>query len=73
LHKELETVETIDANHMQMARCRSKADARYRAIAGVLKQFVRKDLKQMKQTEAAASGAGVKLAAVDEPVQITSA
>lgn len=39
----LETVESIDANHMEMARCRSRDDARYRAIAGVLRQFVRKE------------------------------
>lgn len=40
----LETVESIDANHMQMARCRSKDDPRYRAISGVLKQFLRKEI-----------------------------
>ena len=42
----LETVETIDANHMQMAKYRSKDDSGYRAISGVLKGFVRKELKQ---------------------------
>lgn len=39
-----ETVETIDANHMQMTKCRSRDDARYRAILGVLKQFARKEV-----------------------------
>ncbi|KAI1822513.1 hypothetical protein F4861DRAFT_385871 [Xylaria intraflava] len=37
----LETVETIDANHMEMVRCEDKTDPRYQAIMGVLKQFVR--------------------------------
>ena len=41
LPRSLETVESIDANHMQMARCSEKADARYRAIVGVLQQFIR--------------------------------
>lgn len=41
LPRPLETVESIDANHMQMARCSDRADPRYRAIAGVLKQFMR--------------------------------
>jgi hypothetical protein len=41
LPRRLETVESIDANHMQMARCSDKADPRYRAIVGVLKQFIR--------------------------------
>ncbi|KAI3343365.1 hypothetical protein F4824DRAFT_493613 [Ustulina deusta] len=36
----LETVESIDANHMQIARCKNKTDPQYRAIAGVLKQFI---------------------------------
>jgi hypothetical protein len=37
----LETVESIDANHMQMARCSDRADPQYRAILGVLKQSMR--------------------------------
>ncbi len=41
LARDQETVETIDANHMEMARCSSKDDASYRQIHGVLKQFVR--------------------------------
>jgi len=41
LPRSLETVESIDANHMEMANCSSRHDPRYRAIVGVLKQFVR--------------------------------
>jgi hypothetical protein len=44
--KEQETVETVDANHMEMARCSSRDDARYRQISGVLNQFIRKDLSK---------------------------
>jgi hypothetical protein len=44
LAREQETVETIDANHMEMARCSSRDDARYRQICGVLKQFIRTGL-----------------------------
>ncbi|GAB1320192.1 hypothetical protein MFIFM68171_10402 [Madurella fahalii] len=40
LSRSLETVESIDANHMQMARCDDRADPRYRAILGVLQQFI---------------------------------
>ncbi|TGJ83296.1 hypothetical protein E0Z10_g5439 [Xylaria hypoxylon] len=36
-----ETVESIDANHMQMARCKNKLDSQYQAVSGVLKQFIR--------------------------------
>ncbi|KFY67480.1 hypothetical protein V496_01551 [Pseudogymnoascus sp. VKM F-4515 (FW-2607)] len=41
LAREQETVETIDANHMDMARCNSREDVCYRQICGVLKQFIR--------------------------------
>ena len=41
LPKSLETVESIDANHMQMARCSDRSDRRYKDILGVLKQFIR--------------------------------
>jgi hypothetical protein len=41
LPRAIETVESIDADHMQMARCRSRDDAQYRAVVGVLKKFVR--------------------------------
>ena len=44
LPRELETVESIDANHMQMARYSSRDDQGYRAISGVLKAFVRQEL-----------------------------
>ncbi|RYP42951.1 hypothetical protein DL770_011993 [Monosporascus sp. CRB-9-2] len=39
-----ETVESVDTNHMQMARCSDKTDEQYRKIVGVLKQFMRKEL-----------------------------
>ena len=45
----LETVESIDANHMQMARYYSKNDQGYRAISGVLKSFVRQELNSAKE------------------------
>jgi hypothetical protein len=44
LPKELETVESIDANHIQMARYCSKNKHGYRAISSVLKNFVRQKL-----------------------------
>jgi hypothetical protein len=44
LPRKLETVESIDANHMQMARYFNKDDLGYRAISGVLKRFLRKEL-----------------------------
>ena len=37
----IERVESINANHMQMARCRDRSDDSYRFIAGVLKQFLK--------------------------------
>ncbi|KAK4244388.1 putative kinesin light chain [Corynascus novoguineensis] len=40
LPRSIETVESIDANHMQMARCTDRADPQYRAIVGVLQQFI---------------------------------
>lgn len=40
----VETVESIDANHMSMARCGDRQDVRYRAISGVLNQFIRTGL-----------------------------
>jgi hypothetical protein len=43
LPRTLKTVESIDANHIQMAKCGSKEDASYRAISGVLRQFIRKE------------------------------
>lgn len=49
LPKTLETVETIDADHRQMARSSSKDDARYRAILGVLKHFIRSELAEREE------------------------
>lgn len=40
LAREQETVETIDANHMEIARYSSRDDTCYRQICGVLKQFI---------------------------------
>ena len=37
----IETTESIDANHMQMARCKDRSDESYRVVAGVLKQFLK--------------------------------
>ncbi|VUC23865.1 unnamed protein product [Clonostachys rosea] len=39
LHRGLETVQSMDADHRQIAKCSNKEDPRYRAILGVLKQF----------------------------------
>ncbi|KAG9940593.1 fumarate reductase/succinate dehydrogenase flavoprotein, partial [Aureobasidium melanogenum] len=50
LPRTLETVESIDANHMQMARYSSRNDQDYRAIAGVLKTFVRQELGNQQVT-----------------------
>ncbi|RYP81323.1 hypothetical protein DL769_002052 [Monosporascus sp. CRB-8-3] len=44
LPEQLETVERIDANHMQMARCSDKTDQQYRVISKVLTQFIRTEL-----------------------------
>jgi hypothetical protein len=46
LPKELETVESIDANHVQMTKYSSKDDAGYRAILGVLKGSMRRELNK---------------------------
>ncbi|KAL6717684.1 hypothetical protein ACLMJK_005599 [Lecanora helva] len=40
-HPKIETVESIDANHTQMARCSDKSDESYRSIAGVIKNFLK--------------------------------
>lgn len=52
LPRAIETVESIDANHMQMARCVSRDDARYRAVGGVLKKFVRSGLSGSRELRA---------------------
>ncbi|KAK4207469.1 hypothetical protein QBC37DRAFT_444461 [Rhypophila decipiens] len=36
----IETVETIDADHRQMARCSTRSDPQYRAVLGVLRHFI---------------------------------
>ena len=43
-----ETVETIDANHMQMTKYSSRDDSGYRAVSGVLKAFIERQLKAQK-------------------------
>ena len=50
LPESLETVESIDANHVQMAKCRSRADPQYRVISKVLKQFMRMGLQHGYET-----------------------
>ena len=40
LPQSLETVESINANHMQMARCSKKSDELYRAMVGILTAFL---------------------------------
>lgn len=54
LPRELETVEGIDANHMQMARYSSREDEGYRAIRGVLKGTIQHDLESHNPPVAAA-------------------
>ena len=38
----LETVETIDANHIQMAKCSTREDPQYCDILSVLKEHLRR-------------------------------
>jgi len=40
LSRSFERLGSIDANHMQMARCSGREDAQYRAILSVLRQFL---------------------------------
>ncbi|CAH0026249.1 unnamed protein product [Clonostachys rhizophaga] len=44
LHRGLETIQSMDADHRQIAKCSNKEDPRYRAILGVLKQFVSEEI-----------------------------
>lgn len=37
----IERVESIDADHMQIARCKDRSDGSYRFIVGVLEQFLK--------------------------------
>ncbi len=45
----IETIESIDANHMQMARCKDRSDESYRFIVAVVKQFLGKPDVNMDQ------------------------
>ncbi|KAI1647572.1 uncharacterized protein F4817DRAFT_103194 [Daldinia loculata] len=40
LPETLEVVETLDADHMQMARCSNRADQQYDSISGVIQLFI---------------------------------
>ncbi|RYP56631.1 hypothetical protein DL770_010820 [Monosporascus sp. CRB-9-2] len=51
LPRPIETVESIDANHMDIARCGDKTDIQYRAIIGVLKQFILTQLPYNRKSE----------------------
>jgi hypothetical protein len=53
LPRAIETVESIDANHTQMARFSSRDDQGYRAISGVLKAFVQQELESQQIPRAA--------------------
>jgi hypothetical protein len=59
LPQTLETVESIDANHMQMARYGSRDDQGYRAISSVLKAFVRQELESQQSSLAVVDTAAV--------------
>ena len=48
LPRTIETVESIDANHMQMTKYGSKDDQGYRAIFGTFKSFMRQELESSK-------------------------
>ncbi|KAK3385401.1 hypothetical protein B0H63DRAFT_182369 [Podospora didyma] len=52
LPEAIETVESIDANHMQMARCSDRKDPQYRKIIGVLKKRLRNMASQGDGVEA---------------------
>ncbi|KAJ3561843.1 hypothetical protein NPX13_g8787 [Xylaria arbuscula] len=44
LSPKFESWESIDANHMEMARCTNKNDPKYIAIAGVIKHLIRSSM-----------------------------
>jgi hypothetical protein len=52
LPRTLEIVESIDANHMQMARYSSRDEQGYRAICSLLKNFVRQELGDQEASSA---------------------
>ncbi|KAF2686316.1 hypothetical protein K458DRAFT_430168 [Lentithecium fluviatile CBS 122367] len=54
LPRTLETVGSIDANHMQMARYSSKDDQGYRAVCGVLRSFIQEEPESQKIAPASA-------------------
>ena len=39
----LETTESLDADHSRMVRCKDRSDENYRAIVGVLKQMLKRE------------------------------
>lgn len=41
----IQTVESVDADHRQMTKFASSEDAGYRAIVSVLKKFIRSDVQ----------------------------
>ena len=45
-------METIDANHREMARCTDKNDPRYHAFVGVIKQFMRSGMLSSQNNKA---------------------
>jgi hypothetical protein len=47
LHRGLETVQSMDADHRQIAKCINREDPRYRAILGVLKQFASEGIDRL--------------------------
>ena len=57
LPQAIETVETIGANHMRMAKYSSKDDEGYRAIAGVLKAYIGKELNSQQTPPGVATNA----------------
>ncbi|KAI9692806.1 MAG: hypothetical protein M1820_009354 [Bogoriella megaspora] len=62
LPRELETVESINANHMQMARYYRREDEGYRAISSILKAFLRQELhfQQTPSTNARGTGSNAR-------------
>jgi len=69
LPRALETVESIDADHQQMARCKSRSDSQYRAILSVLKMFLLASAPTRDGLMSQVSGPPFgKVAEVDSPV-----
>lgn len=72
LSRTQETVESIDANHMEMARCDSEDDARYRQISGVLKQFIRTELSRRAEDTTTGTGQAPKLGVTQTAFELPS-